>query len=170
MVDRAVRPGDEYGTVGAGVGAHRLDDVGEAVGLARRGLAGAGLPDRGGEVGVDVLIRNWYEIGAAAEGLRGSENLDVEFLVRTLNGWAYHVESETKRNLHRFTEHPEEFKNSLAYFRMGMIGTVTMKLTVQDSDPPNAKGNKTPSQSIPALPLNGAPSLPIHGTSSFTVS
>lgn len=59
-----------------------------------------------------------------AEGLRGSENLDVEECVRTLNAWTHHVERETKRNLHHFLERPKEFNNSLPYYQMGMLGTV----------------------------------------------
>ncbi|MEI7729389.1 MAG: transglutaminase family protein [Verrucomicrobiota bacterium] len=59
-----------------------------------------------------------------AEGLRGSEDLDVSKYIERLNSLARQVEWETKRNEHRFTEHPEEHKNSLAYYRMGMLGTV----------------------------------------------
>jgi hypothetical protein len=59
-----------------------------------------------------------------AEGLRGSENLDVEDLLRTLDGWTHHVERETKRNFHHFVEEPKQFNNSLPYFQMGMMGTV----------------------------------------------
>lgn len=62
-----------------------------------------------------------------AEGLRGSENLDADYFTRTLNGWAAHVKNETKRNLHLFEEHPEKFKNSLAYFRMAMLATVLVQ-------------------------------------------
>jgi len=72
---------------------------------------------------VDVALINLL----CAEGLRGSESLDVDYLTRTLNGWAAHVESETKRNYHLFEEHPEKFKNSLAYFRMAMLATVLVQ-------------------------------------------
>jgi hypothetical protein len=53
--------------------------------------------------------------------------LDVDYFTRTLNGWAAHVQSETKRNQHLFDEHPEKFKNSLAYFRMAMLATVLVQ-------------------------------------------
>lgn len=72
---------------------------------------------------VDIALINLL----CAEGLRGSENLDVDYFTRTLNGWAAHVESETKRNRHLFDEHPEKFKNSLAYFRMAMLATVLVQ-------------------------------------------
>jgi hypothetical protein len=59
-----------------------------------------------------------------AEGLRGSEGLDVESCVSTLDAWARHVERETKRNFHHFASRPEEFNRSLPYYQMGMLGTV----------------------------------------------
>lgn len=62
-----------------------------------------------------------------AEGLRGSEGLDVEDLLRTLDGWTHHVERETKRNFHHFAEDPKQFNNSLPYFQMGMMGTVLVE-------------------------------------------
>lgn len=59
-----------------------------------------------------------------AEGLRGSENLDVEDCLRTLDAWTHHVERETKRNFHHFAERPKEFNSSIPYYQMGMMGTV----------------------------------------------
>jgi hypothetical protein len=59
-----------------------------------------------------------------AEGLRGSENLDVEECIRILDAWTRHVERETKRNFHHFARRPKEFNNSLPYYQMGMLGTV----------------------------------------------
>jgi Transglutaminase-like superfamily len=59
-----------------------------------------------------------------AEDLRGSENLDVQQNLNTLDSWTRHVEDETTRNYHRFLEHPEEYKNSKAYFRMAMLAMV----------------------------------------------
>jgi len=72
---------------------------------------------------VDLALINLL----CAEGLSGSKDLDLEFSIRTLNGWAAHVENETKRNQHLFDEHPERFKNSLAYYRMAMLATVLVK-------------------------------------------
>ncbi|MBK9989191.1 MAG: hypothetical protein IPP19_00245 [Verrucomicrobia bacterium] len=59
-----------------------------------------------------------------AEGLRGAENLDVELCIIELDRLAKYVERETKRNLHQFLERKEEFKSSLGYYRMCMLGTV----------------------------------------------
>lgn len=72
---------------------------------------------------VDIALINLL----SAEGLHGSEDLDLDYFTRTLNGWAAHVESETKRNQHLFDEHPEKFKNSLPYFRMAMLATVLVQ-------------------------------------------
>jgi len=59
-----------------------------------------------------------------AEGLRGSESLDIQQCLDTLDAWARYIDRETKRNYHHFVERPKEFNNSLAYYRMGMLGTV----------------------------------------------
>ena len=69
---------------------------------------------------VDLALVNLL----CAEGLRGSEDLDVKQSLDRLDGWAAHVENETKRNQHLFDEHPERFKNSVAYFRMATLATV----------------------------------------------
>lgn len=42
----------------------------------------------------------------------------------TLGQWTRRVEGETKRNFHRYVESPQDYNNSLAYYRMGMLGTV----------------------------------------------
>lgn len=70
--------------------------------------------------GVDLAVMNLL----CAEGLRGSEDLDVQQCLDRLGAWALHVEQETKRNFHHFLERPKEFKNSLPYYRLGMLGTV----------------------------------------------
>lgn len=59
-----------------------------------------------------------------AEGLRGSQGLDVEATVARLDTWAYHVEAEIKRNYHRFQSNPQDYENSEAYYRMIMLATV----------------------------------------------
>gem|GEM_PF-1980289 len=69
---------------------------------------------------VDIALINLL----CAVGLRGSENLNVQQCIGTLNTWALNIDWETKRNFHRYAERPAEFKNSLAYYRMGMLGTV----------------------------------------------
>lgn len=57
----------------------------------------------------------------AAQGLPGAENLDVDKALAELDRWAAHVRFETDRHLYRFREHPEEYENSEAYFRMLMF-------------------------------------------------
>jgi hypothetical protein len=78
------------------------------------------------EISPDLLEK--VDIGRmnllCAEGLRGSENLDVESCLSTLDAWARHVERETKRNFHHFAGNPKEFNNALPYYQMGMLGTV----------------------------------------------
>lgn len=59
-----------------------------------------------------------------AQGLRGSESLDVQQCLDTLDSWTAHVDRETKRNHHRFLEHPEDYHGSLGEYRMGMLITV----------------------------------------------
>src|ERR1019366_3027017 len=62
-----------------------------------------------------------------AKGLAGAENLDVQDCLKKLDGMADYVKSETERHAYRFREHPEEFRNSEAYFRMDMLGTILVQ-------------------------------------------
>ncbi|MDB6017490.1 MAG: hypothetical protein JWR19_1979 [Pedosphaera sp.] len=73
-----------------------------------------------------------------AEGLRGSENLDVQQNLDMLDGWTRHVGNETTRNYHRFLEHPEEYKNSEAYYRMAMLAMVLQEDFRAHYDPERA--------------------------------
>jgi hypothetical protein len=59
-----------------------------------------------------------------AEGLRGSENLNVQSSLDSLDAWAKHVASETQRNFHRLLANPREYDHSLGYYRMMMLATV----------------------------------------------
>jgi len=59
-----------------------------------------------------------------AEGLQGSEDLNVEQCLKALDALAQHVKEETERNRHYFTENPARFKNSEGYFRMMYLATV----------------------------------------------
>ena len=54
----------------------------------------------------------------AAQGLPGSENLDVEKSIKTLDRWSAWVKHETDRQLYRFQKEPAKYSNSEAYFRM----------------------------------------------------
>jgi hypothetical protein len=59
-----------------------------------------------------------------AEGLRGSDSLNVQSSLDSLETWAKHVASETQRNFHRFLAKPREYNHSLGYYRMMMLATV----------------------------------------------
>jgi hypothetical protein len=59
-----------------------------------------------------------------AKNLPGSENLDVQRALKILDYWTDRIDLETRRNRHRFKEHPEEYENSEIYYSMGMIVTV----------------------------------------------
>lgn len=59
-----------------------------------------------------------------AEGLRGSEDLNIQQCLKTLDTLAEHVKSETERNHYRFRDHPEHFLHSQGYFRMKYLATI----------------------------------------------
>ena len=59
-----------------------------------------------------------------AEGLPGSENLNVEEHLNMLDQWAQHIKTETDRNYHRFQEDPAHFYNSEAFYKMLMLAVV----------------------------------------------
>jgi len=73
-----------------------------------------------------------------AEGLRGSEDLDIQQCLDTLGQWTRHVEDETMRNYHRFLNHPEDYNNSVAYYRMMMLATVLQEDFNAHYDPERA--------------------------------
>ena len=73
-----------------------------------------------------------------AEGLRGSENLDVQQCLDTLGQWTQHVEDETIRNYHRFLDHPEDYNNSRSYYRMTMLAMVLQQDFNTHYDPDRA--------------------------------
>jgi Transglutaminase-like superfamily len=59
-----------------------------------------------------------------AEGLHGSENLDLDKSLDRLDEIATRVRLETDRNMHRFRSNPAEYENSEPYYRMAMLVTV----------------------------------------------
>jgi hypothetical protein len=59
-----------------------------------------------------------------AQGLPGSENLDVAAKLKQLDSWADRVDLEIRRNWHRYKDKPAEYENSEIYYRMGMLVTV----------------------------------------------
>lgn len=62
-----------------------------------------------------------------AEGLSGSKGLDVEKCLATLDRWADKVRLDTERHLYKFAQSPEEYDNSMGYFRMLMLITVVQQ-------------------------------------------
>lgn len=69
---------------------------------------------------VDVASMNLL----CAEGLPGSEILNVNKCLKMLDSWARRVKTETDRYLYKFSQNPHEYKNSEGYFRMMMLVTV----------------------------------------------
>jgi hypothetical protein len=70
--------------------------------------------------GTDIAAMNL----ACAQGLPGTENMDVFTALQTLDVWTSHVREETERNFHRFTENPAQFHNSVSWWRAAMMITV----------------------------------------------
>ena len=62
-----------------------------------------------------------------AQGLRGSEQLDIRECLNTLDGWAEQVKWETQRHAYRYNEHPEEYKHSIGRYRMNMLGAILVQ-------------------------------------------
>jgi hypothetical protein len=59
-----------------------------------------------------------------AEGLPGSENLNVDEDLATLDQWAQHIKSETDRNFHHYLEDPAYYYNSTNFYKMLMMAVV----------------------------------------------
>ena len=72
---------------------------------------------------VDVAVMNLL----CAEGLRGSEKLDVPQLIRTLDAWARWVGIVTKQNYHRFVENPQYFHNDTNDYRMAFLAATLQR-------------------------------------------
>ncbi len=59
-----------------------------------------------------------------AKGLPGAEDLDIDECLKTLEQWARHVDLETQRYMTSFTQNPQRFYNSLAYYKVLIMMTV----------------------------------------------
>jgi hypothetical protein len=59
-----------------------------------------------------------------ADGLPGSESLDIDAILTSLADWAKRVRFDTDRHLYKFRRNPGEYENSEAYYRMAMLVTV----------------------------------------------
>jgi Transglutaminase-like superfamily len=73
--------------------------------------------------GQDIALLNLR----CAEGLRGSEKLDISQCLATLDKWAAWVKHETDRHLYKFRQNPKDFESSEPYFRMLMLITVVQQ-------------------------------------------
>lgn len=62
-----------------------------------------------------------------AEGLPGSDDLDVSGCLQMLDQWAEHVEQETDKQIPQFYREPEKFDHSEAHFRMMALVTVVQQ-------------------------------------------
>lgn len=84
-----------------------------------------------------------------AEGLRGSEDLDVQRCLVMLDQWTRRVEDETARNYHRFLDQPDDYKNSKDYYRMAMLTMVLQQDFHTHYSPeraiPQIRGRREPS-------------------------
>jgi hypothetical protein len=69
---------------------------------------------------LDIALMNLL----CAEGLRGSEDLEVNKTLVILDNMVKSVESETQRYTYKFREHPEEYNRSEGYYKMMMMVTV----------------------------------------------
>ena len=69
---------------------------------------------------IDIGLRNLL----ISQGLRGSENLDIDACMGELATIKQRVQQETARNLHQYFENPAKFENSEQYFRMLTLLTV----------------------------------------------
>jgi len=58
-----------------------------------------------------------------AEGLPGSEKLNISSCLVTLDQWSEMVSSATQRHWYRFERNPGQFQNSEPYFRMLILAT-----------------------------------------------
>jgi hypothetical protein len=66
---------------------------------------------------VDIAEMNMH----AAEGLPGSESIDIEKYLQRLDQWALHVRSETERHMYRFQQNPEQYNNSVGHFCVSFL-------------------------------------------------
>lgn len=62
-----------------------------------------------------------------AEGLPGSENLDVARCLKILDQWAEQVKRETDIRILQFYKEPEQYDNSEAHFRMMALVTIVQQ-------------------------------------------
>lgn len=85
---------------------------------------------------VDIAVMNLL----CAQGLPGSENLDISTVLKTLDEWAVRIRLETAKYYPRFLRNPAENNNSEADFRvLTLISVLQLDLGVKYS--PNRIGD-----------------------------
>lgn len=72
---------------------------------------------------VDIGLMNLL----CAQGLPGAENLNIQNCLKELDNWTARVKEETQRHEYHFTEHPDQYRNSLGYYRMMMLDEVLVQ-------------------------------------------
>lgn len=80
-----------------------------------------------------------------AKGLPGAEEMDVDHYLEILNHWTDHVRSETNRRFYIFKYNRKRFRNSEAYYRVLMLGTVLrqdFKIAYDQKIPQQRRGLK----------------------------
>lgn len=82
----------------------------------------AGLPEEE-LVKFDIAYLNLV----CAQGLKGSENLDIPACLRSLDEIAGVVKANTEANLHKYSQNPGEYANSEGQFRAICMVTVAVK-------------------------------------------
>jgi hypothetical protein len=81
---------------------------------------GKGLPARPLPAAADIARINLV----AAEGLPGTEGLNIDSCLAELDRWAEQARAETERYFYRFRQNSAEYENSEGYFRMLMLAVV----------------------------------------------
>lgn len=72
---------------------------------------------------VDIALMNLV----CAQGLKGSENLDIDVCLSTLDEWTQKVKTDTEARLYNFHQNPAKYDHSEAVFRM-----INLVLTLKD--------------------------------------
>ena len=90
----------------------------------------------------DIALMNLL----CAEGLRGSETLNISECLARVDSWAGHLKNEIERNLYRYRADPGRFQNCEGRYRMGMLVTVLKQdLKVHYDD---ERSNNEPSEAF----------------------
>lgn len=92
---------------------------------------------------VDIALMNLL----CAEGLPGSESLDIQAVLATLDAWAEGVALETARSYAQFLRDPADYENSEGYFKALVLVTVLerdlgVRYNLERADQPDFRNSK----------------------------